>query len=176
VKKILVAALLCLGSVANADQAVSVGAGTRYICQTSAPAPVGRARNWVRCSDGAMMFTSALNLDLSLSSGGGGGGSISLTCGSGLTCSPSTITGTGTISSTVKTFDFQTWAQTHPSTSSTAVADTFSLEFMTTSDQWREGILGRGGRDDQVLSMGRCRNNQTRDRNRQCIGSRLISM
>jgi len=52
------------GATATTDNsAVSVGAGIRYICQTSAPAPVGRARNWVRCSDGAMMYTSAANVD-----------------------------------------------------------------------------------------------------------------
>lgn len=49
--------------------AVSVGSGIRYICQTSAPAPVGRARSWVKCSNGHLMFTSAANVDADLTPG-----------------------------------------------------------------------------------------------------------
>jgi hypothetical protein len=60
------------GATANPDNsAVSVGAGVRYICQTSAPIPVGRARSWVRCSDGAYMYTSATNVDSQVSTGSG---------------------------------------------------------------------------------------------------------
>lgn len=66
----LVAALaLFLGAdtPARTDSgAVSVGSGVRYICQTSAPAPVGRARSWVRCSDGHFIFTTAANVDKDL--------------------------------------------------------------------------------------------------------------
>jgi len=60
-------------ATATADNsAISVGAGVRYICQTSAPAPVGRARTWVRCSDGHQMFTGANNVDIDLQAGAGG--------------------------------------------------------------------------------------------------------
>lgn len=66
----LAAALaLVLGSnkPASSDSgAVSVGSGIRYICQTTAPAPVGRARSWVRCSDGHFIFTTAANVDKDL--------------------------------------------------------------------------------------------------------------
>lgn len=49
-------------ATANND-AVSVGSGIRFICQTSAPAPVGRARLWVKCSTGALIYTLADNTD-----------------------------------------------------------------------------------------------------------------
>lgn len=45
------------------NDAVSVGSGIRFICQTSAPAPVGRARLWVKCSTGALIYTLADNTD-----------------------------------------------------------------------------------------------------------------
>lgn len=48
---------------AASTDAVSVGAGVRFICQTSAPSPIGRARLWARCSDGALVYTSAANVD-----------------------------------------------------------------------------------------------------------------
>ena len=56
------------GSTARAtsnpdNQTKSVGPGVRFICQTSAPPPVGRARLWVLCSDGLLRFTSADNVD-----------------------------------------------------------------------------------------------------------------
>lgn len=59
---------LLFGAPVKADQAVSVGAGIRYICQTSAPAPIGRARDWVRCSDGHRIYTTANNADIDLMS------------------------------------------------------------------------------------------------------------
>lgn len=47
----------------RATDAISVGAGVRFICQTAAPSPSGRARLWVRCSDGSLMYTTATNTD-----------------------------------------------------------------------------------------------------------------
>lgn len=52
---------------AASNDAVSVGSGVRFICQTSAPSPTGRARLWVRCSDGALVFTTAANSDNTVS-------------------------------------------------------------------------------------------------------------
>lgn len=54
------------------NQAVSVGPGVRYICQTSAPAPVSRARDWVLCSNGHRIYTDATNVDHDLQSAGSG--------------------------------------------------------------------------------------------------------
>lgn len=68
----LAAALVLLLSPNHASSdsgAVSVGSGIRYICQTTAPAPVGRARSWVKCSNGHLMFTSAANVDADLTPG-----------------------------------------------------------------------------------------------------------
>jgi hypothetical protein len=48
---------------AASNDAVSVGPGVRFICQTSAPSPVGRGRLWMRCSDGALVYTTAANTD-----------------------------------------------------------------------------------------------------------------
>lgn len=66
----VVASLVVIAALPNAgaqtqpsNQAVSVGAGTRYICQTSAPAPTGRARSWVLCSSGHFIYTDATNMD-----------------------------------------------------------------------------------------------------------------
>lgn len=53
------------------NSAVSVGAGIRYICQTSAPAPVGRARDWVLCSSGHRIFTDVANVDHDISGASG---------------------------------------------------------------------------------------------------------
>jgi hypothetical protein len=54
---------------AASNDAVSVGSGIRFICQTSAPSPVGRARLWVRCSDGQLVYTAANNLETTITMG-----------------------------------------------------------------------------------------------------------
>lgn len=50
-------------ALAADTDAISVGAGIRFICQTSAPTPTGRGRLWMRCSDGALVYTSTTNTD-----------------------------------------------------------------------------------------------------------------
>lgn len=46
--------------------ATPVGAGVKYTCQTSAPAPINTHRSWVRCSDGHLIDTNASNVDTDL--------------------------------------------------------------------------------------------------------------
>lgn len=64
---VAVAAFIAGTVYAATNDAASVGPGIRFICQTSAPSPVGRARLWVRCSDGKLIFSTAANVDQALS-------------------------------------------------------------------------------------------------------------
>ena len=66
---LLISLVLLSGPAAaqvSSTDAVSVGPGIRYICQPTAPTPTGRARLWVRCSDGHLVYTTVGNVDLDM--------------------------------------------------------------------------------------------------------------
>jgi hypothetical protein len=133
VASVAMAAFIAGSVYAASNDAVSVGSGIRFICQTSAPSPAGRARAWVRCSDGHVIFTTSANVDVDLSSGNSGyatikdegsavtqrttlnftGDGVSCVDNSGSTRTDCTIAGS-------QAFDYSTWAQYHPDTASSA--------------------------------------------------------